>query len=209
MFSKDGPALNPDGSCALGAATRPPRVRRIGLGPALLSAAVLTFGVFALASGGVSGMHAAFHSAAPAKAGANHALGSQPLAFEPNHGQSDARVRFLTHGHGYSVFFTSQGPVLTLDRGASRAGRAGTAGHAVHRAAHPHSTALAMRRHASAQRRHSSAQLRQWSVSGLSHSAAQASHRTSTRLTRTFTAAATSTGISVSSSSSAAILFWR
>lgn len=145
MFSKDGPALNPDGSCALGAATRPPRVRRIGLGPALLSAAVLTFGVFALASGGVSGMHAAFHSAAPAKAGANHALGSQPLAFEPNHGQSDARVRFLTHGHGYSVFFTSQGPVLTLDRGASRAGRAGTAGHAVHRAAHPHSTALAMR----------------------------------------------------------------
>ena len=29
-----------------------------------------------------------------------------PLAFEPNVGQTDARVKFLAHGSGYTLFLT-------------------------------------------------------------------------------------------------------
>src|SRR2546422_7037383 len=37
-----------------------------------------------------------------------------PLAFEPNLGQADPRVRFLAHGNGYELFFTEQETVLTF-----------------------------------------------------------------------------------------------
>ncbi|MBS1850714.1 MAG: choice-of-anchor D domain-containing protein [Acidobacteria bacterium] len=37
-----------------------------------------------------------------------------PLMFEPNHGQSDARVQFLTRGTGYSAFLTAGSMVLSL-----------------------------------------------------------------------------------------------
>ena len=41
--------------------------------------------------------------------------GSMPLAFEPNQGQSDSRVKFLSRGGGYTVFLTETGAVLRLD----------------------------------------------------------------------------------------------
>ncbi len=41
-----------------------------------------------------------------------------PLSFEPNQGQTDARVRFLTHGQGYSLFLTDDEAVLSLKAGA-------------------------------------------------------------------------------------------
>jgi hypothetical protein len=42
-------------------------------------------------------------------------LGNLPLAFEPNQGQSDSRVRFLSRGNGYTLFLTDTGPVLAID----------------------------------------------------------------------------------------------
>jgi len=39
----------------------------------------------------------------------------QPLAFEPNRGQSDGRVLFLSRNPGYSLFLTAQGAVLGLN----------------------------------------------------------------------------------------------
>jgi len=47
----------------------------------------------------------------------NHVLanyGKLPLTFEANQGQTDPRVKFLAHGHGYSVFLTSGQMVLDL-----------------------------------------------------------------------------------------------
>src|SRR6266436_5984377 len=41
-------------------------------------------------------------------------LSKLPLAFEPNLGQADPRVRFLAHGNGYELFFTEQETVLTF-----------------------------------------------------------------------------------------------
>jgi hypothetical protein len=40
--------------------------------------------------------------------------GKVPLSFEPNQGQTDPRVQFLTRGSGYSVFLTAGGMVLSL-----------------------------------------------------------------------------------------------
>ena len=37
-----------------------------------------------------------------------------PLRFEPNHGQSEAEVDFLSRGSGYGIFLTDEGAVLSL-----------------------------------------------------------------------------------------------
>src|SRR5579864_4175240 len=41
-------------------------------------------------------------------------FGRLPIAFEPNQGQSDARVRFLAHGMGYGLYLTGGDAVLAL-----------------------------------------------------------------------------------------------
>ena len=41
-------------------------------------------------------------------------FGKLPLYFEPNYGQSDGNVKFLSRGSGYTVFFNSTGLVLAL-----------------------------------------------------------------------------------------------
>jgi len=43
--------------------------------------------------------------------------GKLPLSFEPNLGQSDSRVRFLSHGAGYTLFLTSDEAVVSLRPG--------------------------------------------------------------------------------------------
>src|SRR5882762_9272987 len=43
-----------------------------------------------------------------------------PLSFEPNVGQTDSRVRFLSRGDGYGLFLTQQEVVLVLAPVASR-----------------------------------------------------------------------------------------
>jgi len=45
--------------------------------------------------------------------------GSLPLGFEPNRGQTDPAVRFLSRGAGYGLFLTADGAVLAL-RGETR-----------------------------------------------------------------------------------------
>jgi hypothetical protein len=42
-------------------------------------------------------------------------LGSLPLSFEANRGQTDARVKFLSRGRGYTLFLTENGAVLSLN----------------------------------------------------------------------------------------------
>ena len=42
--------------------------------------------------------------------------GKLPLSFEPNQGQTDERVKFLSHGRGYGLFLTGNEAVLTLHR---------------------------------------------------------------------------------------------
>lgn len=54
--------------------------------------------------------------------------GNLPLAFEPNQGQSDSRVKFLSRGSGYTVFLTETGTVLTLDGAEGSAIRASLIG---------------------------------------------------------------------------------
>jgi hypothetical protein len=46
----------------------------------------------------------------------NEAYGKLPLSFEANRGQTDAQVRFLARGSGYSLFLTSEEAVLILNR---------------------------------------------------------------------------------------------
>ena len=45
-----------------------------------------------------------------------NAYGKLPMAFEPNQGQTDPRVRYLSHGTGYELFLTNQEAVLTLQQ---------------------------------------------------------------------------------------------
>jgi len=43
-----------------------------------------------------------------------HSYGKLPLSFEPNQGQADAQVKFLSRTSGYSLFLTGDEAVLTL-----------------------------------------------------------------------------------------------
>ena len=52
----------------------------------------------------------------PAGANLSSDFGELPLAFEPNVGQTDARVRFLTRGGGMTTFFTDTETVMVLSR---------------------------------------------------------------------------------------------
>src|ERR1700693_5563293 len=55
---------------------------------------------------------------------AHAAYARLPLSFEENRGQTDARVKFLARGNGYSLFLTSAAAVLKL-RAPSAARRVG------------------------------------------------------------------------------------
>lgn len=61
------------------------------------------------------------------RAGLSSEYGKLPLYFEPNVGQTDARVRFLTRGGGMTTFFTDTETVMVL----SRSGEAGEVEQAV------------------------------------------------------------------------------
>ena len=48
-------------------------------------------------------------------------LGPAAAPFERNLGQTDAQVKFLARGQGYTLFLTSSGPAFVLGRGPERA----------------------------------------------------------------------------------------
>src|ERR1700749_1950973 len=50
---------------------------------------------------------------APAAA-STEALGALPLSFEPNRGQTDRRVKFLSRSGGYVLFLTADEAVMTF-----------------------------------------------------------------------------------------------
>ena len=54
----------------------------------------------------------------PLHSAANY--GNLPLAFEPNQGQTDPQVQFLSRGRGYTLFITPQGAVLSLKKPRAR-----------------------------------------------------------------------------------------
>src|ERR1700722_8198887 len=93
--------------------------KQISLGALFLGALFLTIG---LAGSGVAapGQTPAPNDSQPAgdkaeeKSGIAAAYGQLPLAFEPNQGQSDPRVKFLCRGAGYSLFLTETESVLGL-----------------------------------------------------------------------------------------------
>src|SRR5579863_7691975 len=53
----------------------------------------------------------------PATQRARVAFGNLPLTFEPNQGQADAQVKYMTHWHGYSLFLTSKEAVFAMPIG--------------------------------------------------------------------------------------------
>ena len=55
--------------------------------------------------------------------------GKLPLAFEVNRGQTDGRVKFLSHGRGYALFLTSDQAILTLAKSSRNANREGQTSH--------------------------------------------------------------------------------
>jgi hypothetical protein len=59
------------------------------------------------------------------------AYGKIPLAFEENSGQTDARVKFLARGAGYTVFLTDRDATLRLERPSVQAGAQAEAGSVV------------------------------------------------------------------------------
>lgn len=50
----------------------------------------------------------------PALSKAKASMAKMPLSFEPNRGQTDPRVQFLSRGPGYTVFFTKNETVIAL-----------------------------------------------------------------------------------------------
>ncbi|MGH7815675.1 MAG: hypothetical protein ACREQI_16935, partial [Candidatus Binataceae bacterium] len=46
--------------------------------------------------------------------GVTFLYGNLPLSFEPNRGQTDSRVKFLSRGPGYTLFLTPDGATLAL-----------------------------------------------------------------------------------------------
>jgi beta-propeller repeat-containing protein len=87
-------------------------IRRLPAVGALACAPVVVGAFFASSLAGDANPHRGVSNGERQRLAA--AYGRLPLSFEANRGQSDARVRFLAHGPGYGLFFTSQGPVLAL-----------------------------------------------------------------------------------------------
>jgi uncharacterized repeat protein (TIGR01451 family) len=57
----------------------------------------------------------------PQKSNIQASYGQTPLSFEVNQGQTDKRVRFTAHGHGYGLFLTNDEAVIALQRDSSGA----------------------------------------------------------------------------------------
>jgi uncharacterized repeat protein (TIGR01451 family) len=71
------------------------------------------YGQKAVASSSRFPIPTAFAKAAlKSKPNARAVLGQLPMIFEPNQGQADSRVKFVSHGGGYSLFLDSTGAVL-------------------------------------------------------------------------------------------------
>src|SRR5712692_2144053 len=89
------------------------------------SAAILALACFASESAGQSTENRASatqispSASAPSpvnKQKVTEEYGKLPLSFEANHGQTDAKVKFLSRGPGYKLFLLPDEAVLTLEK---------------------------------------------------------------------------------------------
>ena len=83
-----------------------------------VSAAFATLAALVLATIAASGAETppATTSDSPSRARLETAYGKLPLSFEANDGQTDAQVKFLSRGSGYSLFLTDNEAVLALTK---------------------------------------------------------------------------------------------
>ena len=87
------------------------RLRSIGERKAVVRSAKLLAAVLGLTLIGAAKLSSAPNLAAPRLTSEKRAIvaagyANLPLSFEPNLGQTDAGVRFLAHGPGYTLFLT-------------------------------------------------------------------------------------------------------
>jgi hypothetical protein len=59
-------------------------------------------------------IHAAPQAASHTRPMVTSSFARLPLSFEPNLGQTDARVKFLSRGHGYTLFLTPTEALLSM-----------------------------------------------------------------------------------------------
>src|SRR5271155_3678027 len=90
---------------------------------AILAFVVLTFGsrtgaspTALVTSAPASGATLAEQQAAT-KASAKREFAAMPLFFEPNHGQTDPSVRFLSHSGRHSMYLTDDATIITMIAG--------------------------------------------------------------------------------------------
>ena len=100
------------------------RLRSIGERKAVVRSAKLLAAVLGLTLIGAAKLSSAPNLAAPRLTSEKRAIvaagyANLPLSFEPNLGQTDAGVRFLAHGPGYTLFLTRAEAVLSM-RGSLR-----------------------------------------------------------------------------------------
>ena len=100
------------------------RLRSVGERKAVVRSAKLLAAVLGLTLIGAAKLSSAPNLAAPRLTSEKRAIvaagyANLPLSFEPNLGQTDAGVRFLAHGPGYTLFLTRSEAVLSM-RGSLR-----------------------------------------------------------------------------------------
>ena len=88
------------------------------IGAALLAAVVLSAAGAAFYGVGAGQVAKAGSQRPPAHRSLSASSLTLPLFFEPNQGQSDARVKFLARGSGYGLFLTADEAVLELQQSA-------------------------------------------------------------------------------------------
>ncbi|MDX6621775.1 MAG: hypothetical protein QOK36_4161 [Gaiellales bacterium] len=95
---------------------RPAKRAPLAIAVVALAAMAIT-GQTAVPAGGLDGGEVALAAPTPIKpAGPQRAFAAMPLAFVPNHGQTDARVRYFALGNHYAIFVTRDELMLSLTK---------------------------------------------------------------------------------------------
>src|SRR5271154_5219725 len=99
-------------------------------GVAILAFVVLTFGsrtgastTAPITTASASGAASRAEQEAATKASAKREFAAMPLFFEPNHGQTDPSVRFLSHSGRHSLYLTDDATVITMIAGKIQKGQ--------------------------------------------------------------------------------------
>jgi hypothetical protein len=86
------------------------------------SLAVLALAILAIAAGFIATSSNSSRTTATVTPGIIDLYKGAPLGFERNDGQTDARVKFLSRGDGYTLFLTPSAAVLSMRPRSKNAG---------------------------------------------------------------------------------------